>query len=475
MITTKLVAVPAAEPYDYGAEQAVLVVLITAPERIEEASARLVPDDFEGRINRRIFGILTMLHGEGRKPSIEAIVAIVGDDEIAPHTRIRDYLRRMVAERLYGVGVLPLNDMIETVLEASRRRKLAGIAGELQVAAMHGTKAIAAMATEAVAQLDEVLSTVRSQKRRSYDAGIAGRSAIDMLSSECAAYPTTGLVDLDAMLGGWPRGELSVLAGRPGTGKSAVASSVVLKAAKAGHPVAFFSLEMHGAQLGARMLTDLVFTGERPIHYEDILKRRAMNDHDLRRLEGAQAMLERLPIRIEEQRGLSVAEIGARSRKIAAECERNGKCLAMVVVDHMHIVKASDRYAGNRNRELAEISGGLTTIAKDLDVSMLALCQLSRAVEGRENKRPSMPDLRESGAIEEDASVIIFLYRAAYYLEKQRFDNEDDERERIEALERVRNRLELGVDKNRNGRVGIVDAFVDIGANAIRNASFAKS
>jgi replicative DNA helicase len=123
---------------------------------------------------------------------------------------------------------------------------------------------------------------------------------------------------------------------------------------------------------------------------------------------------------------------------------------------------------------LAEISDGLATLAKDLDIAVVALCQLNRGVEGRDNKRPGMADLRESGAIEEDASVIIFLYRAAYYLAKHRCDEPDAERARIDMLEKELHRIVLAVDNNRNGRVGIVDAFVDVGANALRNGSFAR-
>jgi replicative DNA helicase len=463
--------VEAASPYDYGVEKTIIVACLAQPERIGEIASRVIPEDFDGPLHKRVFTILVGLHNEGRKPSIEGVVAITGDDEVAPNITVRDYLTGIVRERLYTVG-LPLEDAIETLLDASQRKVLGTIGTELSYAATMGTKSVVDLASGAVGRLDEILSALRRQKRRSYSAAEAGRSAINLLQSERPDYPTTGLADLDGMLGGWPRGELSVIAGRPGTGKSAVATSCVLKAAKAGHPVCFFSLEMRDEQLGSRMLTDLAFTGANPLHYEDILKRRNMGEHAMRRLQMAQEQLTSLPVHVEEQRGLTVAEISARSRKLAAEYQRAGKPLEMIVVDHLHIVKASDRYAGNRVRELAEISDGLATLAKELDVAVVALCQLSRAVEGRDNKRPSMPDLRESGAIEEDASVIIFLYRPAYYLEKQRFDDPEAERMRVEALEQVRNKIELAVDKNRNGRVGIVDAFVDIGANAIRNASF---
>jgi len=461
------------EPYSYGAERAVIVGCLTNPDRLADVAARLVPSDFEGAFHRRVVEILLGLHSEGRKPSVEALVAVVGDDEIAPNLTVRGYLKGIIDDQL-KVLFLPIDDAIETILDAAQRKALSAAGSALMTGAALGGKSVASLATEAVSHIDEVLSSVRSQKRRAYDAGDAGQSAINLLESDARAYPTTGLLELDRMMGGWPRGELTVVAGRPGTGKSAFATCAVLKAARAGHPVCFFSLEMRDEQLGARMLTDLAYSHTEPLHYEDILKRHEMSSRARARLDAAHAQLKTLPIHIEEQRGLTVAEIGARSRKRAGEMHRAGTPLEMVVVDHLHIVKSSDRYAGNRVRELAEISDGLATLAKELDVAVVALCQLSRAVEDRENKRPSMPDLRESGAIEEDASVIIFLYRPAYYLEKQRFDDPVAEQMRVKMLEEKRNVIELGVDKNRNGRVGIVDAFVDIGANAVRNWSFVK-
>jgi replicative DNA helicase len=460
-----------ADPYNAGPERAVICACLARPDLIAEVSAKLTASDFEGDFHRRVVDILIGLHNEGRKPSIEAVVAVTGDDEIAPNLTVRGYLRALVTDGLSGLH-LPFDDALETIRDAAQRKALGEAGSDLMFGATSGGKSVGDLAAEAVSRIDDVLVSLRSGKRRHYDAAGAGASALKLLSTDAASAPTTGLVDLDRMIGGWPRGELSVIAGRPGTGKSAVATSVVLKAAKAGHPTCFFSLEMKDEQLGSRMLTDLAFTASDPVHYEDILKRRVSSDRHLAKLQAAQEQLVGLPIHIEEQRGLTMAEIAARARKTAAAYERAGNPLHIVVVDHLHIVRASNRYAGNRVRELAEISDGLATLAKELNVAVVALCQLNRGVEGRDNKRPSMPDLRESGSIEEDASVIIFLYRAAYYLEKQRFDDPDAERARQEMLEQVRHKIEFGVDKNRNGRVGIVDAFVDIGANAIRNASF---
>jgi replicative DNA helicase len=463
----------AADPYAFSTERAVIAACLAQPDRLAEIEATLVPSDFEGHFHRRVIEVLFGLHREGRKPSIEALVSFLGDDEIAPDLTVRGYLKGVVVDGL-ALLHLPIDDAIETIRDAAQRKLLAQAGSELMTAATTGSKSVATIATEAVAKMDEALSSVRCGRRKSYEVGAAGKSALALLDGTASAAPTTGLADLDQMTGGWPRGEPIIIAGRPGMAKSGVATCSAVKAAKAGHPVLFFSLEMRAEQLGARMLTDLAYTHESPIHYEDILLRRITDGRTRSRLEAAQKQLDALPIYIEEQRGLTIAEIGARSRKRAAACERAGHPLGAVFVDHLGLVRPSDRYVGQRVREIAEITDGLATLAKDLDIPVIALCQLNRNVEGRENKRAAMPDLRESGAIEEDASLIIFLYRAAYYLERERFDDPEHERQRLNALAEARNKIELQVAKNRNGRVGVVDAFIDIGANALRNECIAR-
>lgn len=228
---------------------------------------------------------------------------------------------------------------------------------------------------------------------------------------------------------------------------------------------------MTGKQLGSRLLTDIAFTRDRPIYYQNIL-RRDVSEMDRNRLKQAEAIVAKFPLRIEEQRGLSIADISARSRKWRDVFVRDGGSLDVVFVDHMLLVKPSSRYSGNRVREVAEISDGLASLAKELECAVVALCQLNRGVEGRDEKRPMLSDLRDSGAIEEDASNVIFIYRPAYYLERMKSDKPDAAAALAEALAAKRTLLEFIIAKNRNGSPGIVEAFVDIGANAVRNKSF---
>lgn len=457
-------------------EQTLLGQCIAKPESISEAAAKVAPDDFQNEFHRRVFAALVDLQEEGRTPSIEALVARFGDDEIEAGLRPRQYFNT-----LFNIALTtfhqPLADAVEVVRDNAARRTLASIGTSLSLQVVNGGANLLETAGAAIERMDDVLASLRAGTRRAYDAYGAASLALGHLDSVADPYPSTGLLDLDKVTGGIPRAQSSILAARTGMGKSAAASSMAIRAAMKGNSVQFFSLEMIGEQLGARFLSDLSWTHNDPLYYEDILQRRtlAFDDRKRRRLAEAHARLKGLPIAFEEQRGLTMGEISARARKHANALDRQGSKLDLVVIDHMGLVHASDRYKGNRVREVAEISDGIATLAKDLKCAVLALCQLNRGVEGRENKRPGLADLRDSGAIEEDASLVMFLYRPAYYLEQQRFDDPEMEQARLSALDASRNSLEFIVAKNRNGRLGTVDAFIDIGANAVRNAEVGRN
>jgi replicative DNA helicase len=172
-----------------------------------------------------------------------------------------------------------------------------------------------------------------------------------------------------------------------------------------------------------------------------------------------------LPIRIEQQAGLTLSQIAARARQL-----KRKEGLDVLMVDHLHLIKPSQRYSGNRVYELAETSAGLKALAKDLNIAVVALCQLNRALEARESKRPSLADLRGSGDIEQDADTVIMLYRAAYYAERGQPDQQGEKHSKwLLEIERSRNQLEAIVEKQRNGPVGIFRLFCQINCNAIRD------
>lgn len=455
------------------AEMALIAACLVNPASASEILAKVSARDVVDPLTAASLDILRGHLAEGRTPSLSALMTALEANASVEERMAAVDVRRVMVVAMTEALTTPWQDALETVLDWSQRRSLHALGQDLLAQAFVFGLTPADIAGTTVENLDDIVAAMRAGKRRSYDAAGAADIALAHLDSSDPPYPTTGLAGLDRMIGGWPKGELSIIAGRPGMAKSACATSFAIRAARKGYGAGFFSLEMKGEQLGARMLADMAYSSSaEPIHYEAILKRSPLDERLRQRLKQAREMLAGLPLQIEEQRGLTLSEIAARTRKMISAFDRQGRTLSLIVVDHLSLVRPSSRYAGSRVNEVSELTDGLATLAKDLDIAVVALSQLNRAVEGREDKRPTQADLRDSGSIEQDASLIIFPYRPAYYLENRKYDEPEADRVRQEQLAHVRNVIEFGVAKNRNGRVGVVEAFVDIGANAVRDKSF---
>ena len=233
----------------------------------------------------------------------------------------------------------------------------------------------------------------------------------------------TGLHDLDAKMGGLQSSDLIILAGRPGMGKTALATNIAFNIAKAyrgetqpdgtietvnGGIVGFFSLEMSAEQLATRIIAEQSGVPSSKIRRGDITEADFDNDHATPRRDAA------LPFYIDETGGISIAQLAARARRLKRQ-----KGLDLLVVDYLQLLPGSASRRDNRVQEVTEITTGLKALAKELNVPIIALSQLSRQVENRDDKRPQLSDLRESGSIEQDADVVMFVYREEYYLEQQ--------------------------------------------------------
>jgi replicative DNA helicase len=223
---------------------------------------------------------------------------------------------------------------------------------------------------------------------------------------------------------------------------------------------------MVGEQLAYRILSSMIFDrtalGGAPVYYSNISNGK-MTDAEAEQVELAARDLRGVPLLIEQEAGLSMAQIGARIRRAKQHFAAEQIELGLVVVDHLGLVRASDRYSGNRTNEMGEISATCKALAKELGVHLMGLSQFNRGVEGRESKRPALSDLRESGNLEQDADLVIGAFREAYYLQ-----NSSDP-DNLARLLSVKRKLELLVLKQRQGPVGPVSLFADMGANAIRN------
>jgi replicative DNA helicase len=273
--------------------------------------------------------------------------------------------------------------------------------------------------------------------------------------------------DLDRMLGGLHKSDLVILAGRPSMGKTALATNIAFNIAKArlhahrsgdfeghihkGGVVAFFSLEMSAEQLATRLLSDAAGIES------DRIRRGKISKQEYERLADEAVNLQQLPLHIDETGAISIAQLQARARRLQRTVG-----LDLIVVDYLQLVTSSTRRNDGRVQEVSEITQGLKALAKDLKVPVLALSQLSRQVEARDDKRPQLSDLRESGSIEQDADVVLFVYRESYYLERtEPREGTDEHIAWMRQLDEVRNQAEVIIGKQRHGPIGKVKLFFD--------------
>ncbi len=270
---------------------------------------------------------------------------------------------------------------------------------------------------------------------------------------------TTGLSDLDHKLGGLHNSDLLIIAARPSMGKTALATNIAFSAAKShlkqqkeGATVAFFSLEMSSEQLASRILS-----AESAIS-SDKIRRGELIPQDFEKFMDVSKELSNIPLYIDDTPAISIAAIRTRCRRLKRKSE-----LGLVVIDYLQLITSpGKRNNENRVQELSEITRSLKALAKELNVPIIALSQLSRAVEQREDKKPMLSDLRESGSIEQDADVVMFIYRKSYYLERKEPEAGTDQHLKWqEEMERIRNTGELIIAKQRHGPVGTIKLFYD--------------
>ncbi len=301
----------------------------------------------------------------------------------------------------------------------------------------------------------------------------ATRLAVDMAekalnSGGHVSGVTTGLDGLNTRTGGLHNSDLVIVAGRPGMGKSSLATNIAFNAARRwvrdmadgiaeeksiGAPVAIFNLEMSADQLATRILA------EQSGISSEALRMGRINHGDFQNLVRASRDLQDLPLYIDDTAGLTIAALRTRARRL----KRRHK-IGMVIVDYLQLLQGSGKANDNRVNEISEISRGLKTLAKELNVPVIALSQLSRAVESREDKRPQLSDLRESGSIEQDADMVWFLYREDYYeMNKEPDINQDAAAYAAwrEKMDRISGHSELIVAKQRHGATGKVRLYFD--------------
>jgi replicative DNA helicase len=432
----------------------------------------LEPEHFFEPIHQKIYDVVRTLISTGKVATPVTLKTFLPDSIDIAGLPLGQYIARLAAE---ATTIINAVDYGRTVYDLSSRRVLISAAENALSVAFSAPPDMdpAAIAGDLIDECDAIVTARSTSNTPRISIGQAAEQAIDHMTRALQRQGAVGgiawgLNALDQKTDGLQRGELTIAAGRPGMGKTAILLGSALKMALHGHPVLYVSLEMMGAALANRCLADLLFGTENEISYWQITRGDLTNSQAEAVVEIARK-LRCFPLEIEQQAGLSVSQIATRTRKHKAALERQGKTLDVVIIDHLGLVQPSNRYAGNRTHEIEETTGALKALAKELNVAVVALCQLNRAVEGREDKRPTLADLRDSGAIEQDADLIIFLFREEYYLSRSALKSSAEEDRRVARLAEVRNRLDLIIGKSRNGPAATVSVFFNASCNASRD------
>lgn len=455
----------AALPQNVEAEAALLGALMIDNRLVEDVQLKLRPHHFFEPLHGRIYESILRLTDKNMVANPVTLRPTFEADESMRELGGPAYLATLTGS---GAAIIGAKDFAQQVYDLALLRALIGVGRDLVEGALDTSEDVAPL--EQIEKAETELYKVAEEggaegKAKSF--GEATKLAVQMAekalnSGGHLSGITTGLEGINAKVGGLHKSDLVILAGRPGMGKTSLATNIAFAAAQrfardiedgiepnksAGAPVAFFSLEMSADQLATRILAE-----ESGISSEN-LRMGKISQQEFRQLARAAAELERLPLYIDDTPGLTIAALRTRARRLKRQ-----KGIGCVVVDYLQLLQGTGR-GGNDNRvqEISEISRGLKQLAKELEVPVLALSQLSRAVEQREDKRPQLSDLRESGSIEQDADMVWFVYRGDYYLAaKKPDDDHPDIAAWREEMDRIYGRADLIVAKQRHGATGTV-------------------
>lgn len=456
------------EDHSIEAEQNLLGAILVNNDAFHAVERFIEAKNFFEPIHRTTFEIIGQLVRAGKLATPVTMGAFLPADLKIGHLTAREYMGRLASE---AVTIINAPDFARLIRDHSDHRNLDNLARETLE---HGhTSDPAERASWIIDQADAIVAERSIGQVPSLSLGASVVRAVDAAAK---AYQTDGaligmswgLKELDAKTGGLHRSELTILAGRPGQGKSMLALNFSRTLCQAGRKGVFFSLEMGDESLSRRLISDIIFDQVELPHFR--IRSGQFAEKDFQLITDAAMALKDLPLRIEQQAGLTLSQICARSRQMK---RRQG--LDFIVVDHMGHVVASDLYRGNKVHEIGETSSGLLRLAKELDVAVIALSQLSRGVESRENKRPTLSDLRDSGNLEQDAATVLMVYREAYYLSNAEPKAKTPEYEVWQTkMTACLNDIEVIVSKQREGSVGTVRAFVDVRCNAVRDHGWTR-
>ncbi|GHU12518.1 replicative DNA helicase [Alphaproteobacteria bacterium] len=447
-------------PYNVEAEQSLLGAILINNECYEDVCEIVLSVHFYTPVNGKIY---------------EAICSLISQGLIADPITLRAYFEKHNELKNIGgggylvqlvnavVSISGVKDYATVIRDLYLRRQLILLGEDISTNA--STFDLNVRAVDQIERAEARLYEMAMADKRAGVISFTGALASTMSILEAAFRSdssivgiTTGFVDLDKLLGGLSRSDLVILAGRPSMGKTALATNIAFNAALAhckkkdgGGKVLFFSLEMSKEQLVTRILSQ-----EAGIPSERIRRGEIREDEFIKLAEASKRIAE-LPMFIDDTPALNISAVRSRARKLQRQ---HG--VDLIVIDYLQLLQGNpEKKNDNRVLEISEITRTLKSIAKELNVPVLALSQLSRAVEARDDKRPQLSDLRESGSIEQDADVVAFVYREEYYESRREPTDPEEHKKWFSRLTLVHNLAEVIVAKQRHGPIATVKLFFD--------------
>jgi replicative DNA helicase len=461
-------ALPAGEaevlPHNIEAEQQLLGAILTNNDVFDRISSLVKAEHFFDPVHQRIYEIASARIQKNALASPVTLKAFFDDDSGLKELGGPAYLVRLAGA---AISAYAARDYAQMIYDLAVRRELIQLGRD--IAAQAAKVEVESEPRDQIIEAEQRLYKLGEQgtAERGFQSFL--KAVTDAVNVANAAYQrdgglagiSTGLIDMDKKLGGLHSSDLLILAGRPSMGKTSLATNIAFNIAKAhkrgrlpdgmegsveGGVVGFFSLEMSAEQLAARILSE---ASEVP---SEQIRRGDMTEAEFRRFVEAAKALEACPLYIDDTPALPISQVAARARRL-----KRTHGLDVLIIDYLQLLKGTSK--DNRVQEVSEITQGLKAIAKELNIPVIALSQLSRQVENREDKRPQLSDLRESGSIEQDADVVMFVFREEYYREREKpGDHELEKMAQWQALmESVHGKAEVIIGKQRHGPIGTIE------------------
>ena len=414
-------------PNNLEAEQSVLGSMFLSKSACQRALESLTKESFYSEANGNIFACLGELIEAGKPIDITTVTAALDKQKLLKQVGDVEYLTEIV-------NIVPtaanIEEYIKIVLEKATLRRLIEEATKIINDGYNSTDSLSDILDNAERKILNVVKTRKGTEFKSITEVLFKTQAdIEKLSQNKGEVTgiATGFRDIDKLTSGFHANELIIVAARPAMGKTAIALNMAINMANSSKKaIALFNMEMGAEQLAMRMIASVGQINQGKI------RTGRLEHNDWRRVNEAISRLADTKIFIDDTPGMTIGEIRAKCRRLASE--HNG--LGAIIIDYLQLISGGAKYAGNRQQEVSEISRSLKTLAMELEVPVIALAQLSRSVEGRDDKRPLLSDLRESGSIEQDADIVAFLYRDDYYTKEISIDEYTSKSEFIIAKHR---------------------------------------